>query len=155
MCSLVVVDPSGFAQNVENSDRADSISTREPCARAATRADTTSGREDTDAVAGAAGAAGASPAAVSVSAVAEPASTPTSTATTSAATANRTHRNQTTSTDRDRARTIHQTLQTPAITRTRGPNDGARTPSPTPSIQTGVFAKSLRTSPVFMTWITS
>jgi hypothetical protein len=44
-CASVVIVPSGFAQVVDVSDRIDSTSTLDPCARADTAADTTSGRE--------------------------------------------------------------------------------------------------------------
>ncbi|WP_233225891.1 hypothetical protein [Amycolatopsis sp. CA-126428] len=46
-CASVVKVPSGFDQVVEVSVRSDSTSTRDPCARADTAADTTSGREST------------------------------------------------------------------------------------------------------------
>jgi hypothetical protein len=60
-CASVVIVPSGFAHVVDVSDRIDSTSTREPCARAVTAADTTSGRESTrcGAAAGVGSAAGA------------------------------------------------------------------------------------------------
>ncbi|GAA3112742.1 hypothetical protein GCM10010530_39400 [Kribbella aluminosa] len=51
-CASVVIVPSGFAHVVDVSERSDSTSTREPCDRADTTADTRSGRESTLATGG-------------------------------------------------------------------------------------------------------